>query len=101
MDDNGLEASSSLLGRIRRAKSTLSVKHKYNVRRTLRHIKTLANLTGNLRPDALKGKTLEELARLGGYSFLHLQVEYAPAPLKLPMFIAATALYLLRHGKIL
>jgi hypothetical protein len=59
----------------------------------------LANLSAHFRLGALKGKTLEELARLGGYSFLHLQAEYAPAPLKLPMFIAATALYLLRHGK--
>jgi hypothetical protein len=59
----------------------------------------LANLSAHFRLGALKGKTLEELARLGGYSFLHLQGDYAPAPLKLPMFIAATALYLLRHGK--
>ena len=99
MEDDGLEAPSSLLHRIRSVKSMLSIKHKYNVRRTLRHIETLASLTGNFRLGALKGKTLEELARLGGYSFLHLRAEYAPAPLKLPMFLAATAVYLLRHGK--
>src|SRR6266536_2614410 len=98
MDGNDLESSSSLLRRIRSVRSTLGVKHKHNVKRTLRRIRTLANLSAHFRLGALKGKTLEELARLGGYSFLHLQAEYAPAPLKLPMFIAATALYLLRHG---
>ncbi|OJJ81461.1 uncharacterized protein ASPGLDRAFT_105053, partial [Aspergillus glaucus CBS 516.65] len=46
----------------------------------------------------LKGKSLETLARLGGYSYLKPQADFAPAVLKLPVCFAATATYLQIYG---
>lgn len=58
-------------------------------------MKTLTSLSS--RSDsfsALKGKSLETLARLGGHSFLELPKDFVPALLKLPVCFAATAGYL-------
>lgn len=68
------------------------------MRKTLRRIKTMATLSRTFPPYSLKGKTLEELSRLGGYSYLLLPCHYGPAPLRLPTCIAACAQYLLRYG---
>ena len=64
----------------------------------LRRMKTLTSLSS--RSDAfraLKGKSLETLARLGGHSFLELPQDFVPALLKLPVCFAATAGYLRCH----
>lgn len=64
----------------------------------LRRMKTLTSLSS--RSDsfsALKGKSLETLARLGGHSFLELPKDFVPALLKLPVCFAATAGYLRCH----
>ncbi|GAD95223.1 hypothetical protein ANI_1_1582124 [Paecilomyces variotii No. 5] len=63
--------------------------------RTLRRIKTLANLANrSYQMDSLKGKSLETIARLGGHSFLTLPADFAPCTLRLPVCIVATASYL-------
>lgn len=67
--------------------------------RRVRRMKTLANLSS--RPEqfvALRGKSLEMLGRLGGYTILQLPGDFVPAPLKLPACIATTAAYLRRYG---
>ncbi|KAI5305763.1 hypothetical protein KEM56_003388 [Ascosphaera pollenicola] len=84
--------------RIHRNKSTRTLRNKASFKNTLRRIKTLANLSVPYPPHSLKGKTLDELARLGGHSYFKLPHEYAPAPLQLPKCIVGTTLYLLRFG---
>ncbi|PGH27692.1 hypothetical protein AJ80_00707 [Polytolypa hystricis UAMH7299] len=92
------DQSSRLLGRIRSAKSSFSMRHKSSVRRTVRRIKSMANLSVQYSVGSLKDKTLEDLARLGGHSYLKLPYDYAPTRLKLPTCIASTSLYLMRFG---
>lgn len=48
--------------------------------------------------DALKGKTLEKLGLLGGYSLLTLPGDFAPAVMRLPVFLASLITYLATHG---
>lgn len=68
--------------------------------RRVRRMKTFANLSSRSDPfSALKGKPLETLARLGGYSYLTPQGDFAPAVLKLPVCFAATATYLQGYGR--
>lgn len=44
--------------------------------------------------SSLRGKTVENLARLGGHSYLILPSDLAPAPLQLPACLVATVMYL-------
>lgn len=67
--------------------------------RRVRRMKTLANLSSRSEQfAALRGKSLEMLGRLGGYTILQLPGDFIPAPLKLPACIATTAAYLRRYG---
>lgn len=92
--------ASSILRRIRSFKSTMTLKKKDNIgKRTLRRMRTLANISTQYQMSSLKGKPLESLARLGGHSFLTLPRDFAPISLKLPVCIAATAHYVALHGK--
>ncbi|KAI5284504.1 hypothetical protein KEM54_001286, partial [Ascosphaera aggregata] len=83
--------------RLHKNKSTRTLRNKASFKNTLRRIKTFANLSVPYPPHSLKGKTLDELACLGGRSYFKLPCEYAPAPLQLPKCIVATTLYLLRY----
>ncbi|KAK2801499.1 hypothetical protein FQN50_007715 [Emmonsiellopsis sp. PD_5] len=96
--DPKLEHPVSFLGRIRSVKSNLGEKHKKSAQRTLRRIKTMANLNIQYPIGSLKGKSLEDLARLGGLSYFNLPSKYGPAPLKLPTCFTSSMLYLLRYG---
>lgn len=61
----------------------------------LRRTKTFANLRFRHVPmSSLRGKTVENLARLGGHSYLILPSDLAPAPLQLPACLVATVMYL-------
>lgn len=63
--------------------------------RRVRRMKTFASLSSRPEPFvALKGKSLETLSRLGGYTVLKLPGDFVPAPLKLPVCIGSTALFL-------
>lgn len=67
--------------------------------RRVRRMRTFASLPS--RPKlfvALRGKPLEMLGRLGGYTILKLPGDFVPAPLKLPVCIATTAAYLKSYG---
>lgn len=58
-------------------------------------MKTFANLSSRPEPFVvLKGKSLETLCRLGGYTVLKLPGDFVPASLKLPVCIGSTALFL-------
>ncbi|OGM39910.1 hypothetical protein ABOM_011319 [Aspergillus bombycis] len=86
-----------VLGRIRVMRSTLHMKAQPVVThsRTLRRMRTFANFSSrSCDLSALKGRSLESLARLGGHSFLSLPVEFAPATLRLPTCFVATISYL-------
>ncbi|KNG80289.1 hypothetical protein ANOM_011292 [Aspergillus nomiae NRRL 13137] len=86
-----------VLGRIRVMRSTLHMKAQPAVThsRTLRRMRTFANFSSrSCDLSALKGRSLESLARLGGHSFLNLPVEFAPATLRLPTCFVATISYL-------
>ncbi|KAL2830057.1 hypothetical protein BDW59DRAFT_29918 [Aspergillus cavernicola] len=86
-----------LLGRIRTMRSTIQIKSKPIIPRnkSLRRMKTFTELGS--RPclmTSLRGKPLESLARLGGYSFLTLPGDFAPTTLSLPVCFVATIDYL-------
>ena len=49
--------------------------------------------------NILKGKSLEELSRLGGLSVLLLPADFAVDKLTLPTCLSATAAYLYQHGE--
>ncbi|KAK2875084.1 hypothetical protein FQN49_001803 [Arthroderma sp. PD_2] len=88
----------SLLNRLRKVKSNLTVKRKDNNKHTLRHIKTMANMNTQVEYGTLDGRPIEELARLGGESVLTFPREYGPGVLRLPTCIAAPVHFLLQHG---
>ena len=44
--------------------------------------------------SSLRGKSIEDIARLGGHSYLMLPLDLAPAPLQLPACIVAMVMYL-------
>ncbi|KAL5343138.1 hypothetical protein BJX70DRAFT_209039 [Aspergillus crustosus] len=86
-----------LLGRIRTMRSTIQIRAEPSVPRTrnLRRMKTFNALSA--RPSlmtSLRGKPLEDLARLGGYSLLTLPGDFAPTTLSLPVCFVATISYL-------
>ncbi|KAF3483413.1 uncharacterized protein GIQ15_02737 [Arthroderma uncinatum] len=88
----------SLLNRLRKVKSNLTVKRKDNTRHSLRRIKTMANINVQVQYGTLEGKPIEDLARLGGESVLTFPREYGPGVLRLPTCIAAPVHFLLQHG---
>lgn len=49
--------------------------------------------------NILKGKSLEELSRLGGLCVLTLPSDFAVDKLTLPTCLSATAMYLYQHGE--
>ncbi|EYE91773.1 uncharacterized protein EURHEDRAFT_463967, partial [Aspergillus ruber CBS 135680] len=98
-----LHKRDKILGRIRSMRSNIQMRSQSvppeAEQRRLRRMKTFANLSSRSDPfSTLKGKSLETLARLGGYSYLKPQADFAPAVLKLPVCFAATATYLQIYG---
>ncbi|KAL6233381.1 hypothetical protein BDW75DRAFT_232044 [Aspergillus navahoensis] len=86
-----------LLGRIRIMRSTMHIRSEPAMPRvrSLRRMKTFTSPPD--RPylmTSLLGKPLETLARLGGYSFLTLPGDFAPATMSLPVCFVATINYL-------
>lgn len=97
-----LRRRNGVIGRIRTMRSNVQMRSQpvppESEQPKLRRMKTLTSLSS--RSDsfsALKGKSLETLARLGGHSFLELPKDFVPALLKLPVCFAATAGYLRCH----
>jgi hypothetical protein len=89
------------LGRIRIMRSTMHIRSEPAMPRekSLRRMKTFTALSD--RPylmTSLLGKPLETLARLGGYSFLTLPGDFAPATMSLPVCFVATINYLRTYG---
>ena len=56
-------------------------------------------LSQDSHKNTLKGKSLEELSRLGGLSVFVLPPEFAVDKLPLPTCLSATATYLCQHGE--
>ncbi|KAI9371831.1 hypothetical protein BJX61DRAFT_534474 [Aspergillus egyptiacus] len=85
-----------LLGRIRTMRSTIQMKAEPAITgRSLRRMKTFTELgSPSCLMTSLRGKPLETLARLGGYSFLTLPGDFAPTTLSLPVCFVATMNYL-------
>ncbi|GFN11314.1 uncharacterized protein AtWU_01110 [Aspergillus tubingensis] len=83
-------------GRIRTMRSTLQLGSSDAPRkRTLRRMRTFASLSRRSADmTSLKGKPLEDLARLGGYNLLTLPADFAPTKLKLPVCFVAIITYL-------
>ena len=57
-------------------------------------------LSEDSHKNILKGKSLEELSRLGGLSIFVLPSDFAVDKLSLPTCLSATATYLYQHGKL-
>ncbi|PLB38067.1 uncharacterized protein BDW47DRAFT_105771 [Aspergillus candidus] len=88
-----------VLVRIRSMRSSLSL-GSVSPPRTLRRRRTVVGVRSTASAmTSLCGKSLEDLARLGGHSFLFLPPGFAPAPLRLPVCFVATAKYLRRFGQ--
>lgn len=62
-------------------------------------MRTMTSLKVGYAPGSLKGRSLEDIARLGGESIIHMSSVYSPGPLRLPTCIAATIQYLRDLGK--
>ncbi|EDN05918.1 predicted protein [Histoplasma mississippiense (nom. inval.)] len=90
--------SGSFLDRIRSVKSNLGLNRNNSGRRALRRIQTFANLPVQYHIGELRGKGLQDLARLGGLSYLNLPEGYGPRNLALPTCFASTMGYLLENG---
>lgn len=92
-----------LLGRIRTMRSTMHIKAEPAVprARSLRRMNTFTTLsTGPCLMTSLQGKSLETLARIGGFGFLTLPGDFAPTTLNLPVCFVATINYLRSHGQL-
>lgn len=92
-----------LLSKIRRMRSNMSIRSRRGPsERTLRRTKTFGSLSMSscqAQPmTSLNGRSLEDLARLGGHSFLSLPADFAPTTLRLPACLVATATYLRCNG---
>lgn len=62
---------------------------------TLRRVKTFTGLSSQFHSmDSLKGKSLETLARLGGYSVLTFPGDFVPALMRLPACLVSMIDYL-------
>ncbi|KAL2851471.1 hypothetical protein BJY01DRAFT_209063 [Aspergillus pseudoustus] len=86
-----------LIGRIRTMRSTIQIRPEPSLTRarSLRRMKTFSVLP--YQPSlmaSLRGKPLEALARLGGYSLLTLPGDFAPTALSLPVCFVAVITYL-------
>ncbi|GKZ33884.1 hypothetical protein AbraIFM66950_003971 [Aspergillus brasiliensis] len=83
-------------GRLRTMRSTLQLGSSDAPRkRTLRRIRTFASISRRSSDmTSLKGKPLEDLARLGGYNLLTLPADFAPTKLRLPVCFVAIITYL-------
>ncbi|KKK18635.1 hypothetical protein AOCH_006409 [Aspergillus ochraceoroseus] len=95
--DDAIRRRDRLLRRIRSMRSTLQMKSEPFVphTRTLRRMKTFAGFSSRSPlMTSLKNKSLETLARLGGYGFLTLPGDFAPATLSLPVCFVAVINYL-------
>jgi hypothetical protein len=63
-------------------------------------MKTFTTLfTGSCLMTSLQGKSLETLARLGGFGFLTLPGDFAPTTLNLPVCFVATINHLRSYGQ--
>lgn len=94
---------SAIIQRIRTMRSNIQLRSQSlppePEHRRVRRMKTFASLSSRPEPfAALKGKSLETLSRLGGYTVLRLPGDFVPASLKLPVCIGSTALFLKSHS---
>jgi hypothetical protein len=84
-------------------KRTSSAQTKIKTERHLRQKRSVSDITLRLRTkkDSLKGKHLDDLARLCGSSALYLPSDFAARTLSVPTCFRATAQYLVQHGNLL
>ncbi|CAG7993196.1 unnamed protein product [Penicillium salamii] len=85
-----------MFSRLRKVRSNLETPPETERIPILRRIRTF----GSIRPDpltSLNGRTLEDLARLGGHSFI-VNYDLSPGPLQLPACMVSALLFLYRHG---
>ncbi|KAJ5413064.1 hypothetical protein N7465_005369 [Penicillium sp. CMV-2018d] len=87
-----------LLGKVRKVRSSLDADTTpLAPPPKLRRMKTFANLRRPAPMTSLQGKSIETLARLGGYGYLML-TDLAPCPVQLPAYIVATLMFLHKYG---
>ena len=85
----------------RRLTSTYTLKAKAT-NKPLTRKKSLAGIplpSEGAPKNIIKGKTLEEIGRLGGLGILVLTHDFAFGKLTLPTCLSATETYLCQHGK--
>ena len=85
----------------RRSTSTYTLKAKttYKPISKKKSFAGIPMLSEDSHKNILRGKSLEELGRLGGLSILALPLGYAVDKLTLPTCLSATATYLCSHGE--
>ncbi|KAJ5932442.1 hypothetical protein N7516_006931 [Penicillium verrucosum] len=87
-----------LLGKVRKVRSSLDADTTpLAPPPKLRRMKTFANLRRPTPMTSLQGRSIETLARLGGYGYLML-TDLAPCPAQLPAYIVSTLLFLHKYG---
>ncbi|CAI7670673.1 unnamed protein product [Penicillium crustosum] len=87
-----------LLGKVRKVRSSLDADTTpLAPPPKLRRMKTFANLRRPTSMTSLQGRSIETLARLGGYGYLML-TDLAPCPVQLPAYIVATLMFLHKYG---
>ncbi|KAI9698749.1 MAG: hypothetical protein M1836_003859 [Candelina mexicana] len=82
---------------LRKAASTHNVKSP--AKKPLARRLSVASIPDRGRKDTLRGRTLEELARLGGISIFVLPPAFAAARLAIPTCFSATATFLSQYGR--
>lgn len=85
----------------RRSSSTYTLKAKttYKPISKKKSFGVIPVLSEDSHKNILKGKSLEELSRLGGLSVFILPSDFAVDKLTLPTCLSATATYLYQHGE--
>lgn len=85
----------------RRSSSTYTLKAKTTYKPILKKksFGGIPVLSEDSHKNTLKGKSLEELSRLGGLSVFILPPDFAVDKLPLPTCLSATATYLYQHGE--
>ncbi|KGO70732.1 Rho GTPase activation protein [Penicillium expansum] len=87
-----------LLGKVRKVRSSLDANTTpLAPPPKLRRMKTFANLRRPTPMTSLQGRSIETLARLGGYGYLMLK-DLGPCPVQLPAYIVATLMFLHKYG---
>lgn len=97
-EEEGTSRGFGLLGKVRKVRSSLDANTTpLAPPPKLRRMKTFANLRRPTPMTSLQGKSIETLARLGGYGYLML-TDLAPCPVQLPAYVVATLMFLHKYG---